>query len=295
MANEIKISFIIPCYNCEKTVRESVDSILLLGLDDFEICMIDDGSTDDTHKILNEYKRRFPDIIKIGHNNKNIGAGATRNECFKLAKYEYIFMLDSDNILNKESFSKLLKNMKEEDDIMVFGITKYFYSVFNLFKIFYKDLIYLKTEMTFEDMRKTIDHPLLGGNYLYKRKIFESVNGYVNKVGVDTWAFGYKALVAGCKIKIIKNTQYFHKVHRKSYWRSDVKKNFINIKEMFLNMPHKLTEADIQNLKNCKNPLKIMDIIINRNNDFVLIKTSFLFKFLVRIYFFLWKLPSHKQ
>lgn len=52
LEKKMKISFIIPCYNCEKTLSDTVESILSLKLNDFEICMVDDGSKDNTFKIL---------------------------------------------------------------------------------------------------------------------------------------------------------------------------------------------------------------------------------------------------
>ena len=53
-----QISFIIPCYNCANTVSESIESILKLGLKTYEICMVDDGSTDTTYKLLQHYKEK---------------------------------------------------------------------------------------------------------------------------------------------------------------------------------------------------------------------------------------------
>ncbi|MCX6761928.1 MAG: glycosyltransferase family 2 protein, partial [Candidatus Moranbacteria bacterium] len=62
----MKISFIIPCYNCEKTLNDTISSILDLELKEFEICMVDDGSKDRTYDLLKSYAEKYPENIKIG-------------------------------------------------------------------------------------------------------------------------------------------------------------------------------------------------------------------------------------
>ena len=58
------ISFTVPCYNSQAYMRKCVDS-LLVGGDDVEIIIVNDGSKDDTIKIANEYAERYPDIVKV--------------------------------------------------------------------------------------------------------------------------------------------------------------------------------------------------------------------------------------
>jgi len=247
----IRISFIIPCYNCSKTLDEAVQSILTLKLKEFEICMIDDGSKDKTYKILKKYKRKYPSCVKIGKNAMNIGGGATRNRCFLMAKYEYIFLLDSDNILHKKSFLKLINNVKPEDNLVTFQTIRFFYSKwFPFLKLLYKDLIFQKTEMIFNDLRRTTIHPPVDGNYLYKREVFEKINGYETDLGaLDTWSFGHKALAAGYKYKIVRGTNYLHRVHLDSYWFRELDKSYENLRKLLLRFPNKFSQEEIEEIK----------------------------------------------
>ena len=286
LKEKLKISFIIPCCNSEKTIGETVKSILNLRLRDFEICLIDDGSSDQTWEKLENYKRKYPERIRIGKNIENRGGGYTRNKCFSTSKYSYIFCLDSDNVLHKESFFKLVDAIGEQDVLITFDTIKFFYSTpFRWLKLCYKDLVFLKNEMAFKDLRKTLTHPVVGGNYLFKREVFEKIGGYETDLGaMDTWSFGYKALLAGYKYKIVSGTHYFHRVHLDSYWFRELDKNFDNLKILLLRFPDKFSEKEIQKLKDSKDVVKFL---INQKNDFFAEKIKFPYGLPLKIHNFL--------
>ena len=88
------VSIILPTYNRAHTLRKAVDSILNQTYKDFELIVVDDGSTDDTYnliKSINDYR-----IVYVKH-EKNKGAAAARNTGIKLAKGKYIAFQDSDD------------------------------------------------------------------------------------------------------------------------------------------------------------------------------------------------------
>ena len=89
-----KISIIVPVYNEEEYVSTCLDSLVKQTLDDIEIITIDDNSTDNSLNILLDYARKYPNI-KVYHNEKNIGQGASRNRGLKFATGEYIGFVDS--------------------------------------------------------------------------------------------------------------------------------------------------------------------------------------------------------
>ena len=139
LREKLKISFIVPCYNAEKTVDETVNSILSLELRYFEICLVDDGSADRTWERLESFRKKYPGIIKIENNSENRGGGYTRNRCFSMSTHPYIFCLDSDNVLHTESFFRLLNVLEEQDSMITFDTIKFFYSTpFDWLKLCYK-------------------------------------------------------------------------------------------------------------------------------------------------------------
>lgn len=286
LRKKLKISFIVPCYNCAKTVDETVNSILNLKLNDFEICLVDDRSKDETWKKLKSFEKQFPDRIEIAQNSNNRGGGYTRNRCFSMSTRPYIFCLDSDNILHAESFFRLVDAVSDDDAIITFDTIKFFYSTpLKWIKLCYKDLVFLKKEMVFEDLRKTLTHPVVGGNYLFKREVFEKIEGYETDLGaMDTWSFGYKALIAGYKFKIVLGTFYFHRVHLDSYWFRELDKNFENLKVLLLRYPEKFSAEEIRALKNAKDVVKFL---VNQKNDFFAEKIRFPFGIPLKIHNFL--------
>lgn len=115
------ITIIIPVYNCEKYLRSCLESLLFQTDKDFEVICVNDGSTDHSLSILEEYASLFKRLIII--NKENGGPSVARNMGIKLAKGKFIAFLDSDDYYAENSISKLkevaLKN-KEVDGI-VFG------------------------------------------------------------------------------------------------------------------------------------------------------------------------------
>lgn len=100
-----KITIIVPIYNVEKYLRECLDSLLNQTFKDIEILCMNDGSTDGSVQILEEYKNKDKRIRVI--NKKNSGYGATMNMGIDAANSEYIGILESDDVAKPEMFENL--------------------------------------------------------------------------------------------------------------------------------------------------------------------------------------------
>lgn len=97
----MKISVIIPVYNTKEYLKECIDSILNQTIDLFEVIIVDDGSTDGSLELINQYAESHSNIRVISQ--KNCGLGAARNIGLKISKGEYIYFIDSDDILEKNA------------------------------------------------------------------------------------------------------------------------------------------------------------------------------------------------
>ena len=104
------ITFPVPCYNSEGYMRRCIDT-LLTGGKDVEVILIDDGSTDGTAKIADEYQLKYPDIVRAVH-KKNGGHGSGVNKGLELAQGVYYKVVDSDDWLDEEAYRKLLERIK---------------------------------------------------------------------------------------------------------------------------------------------------------------------------------------
>lgn len=97
----MKVSVIIPVYNTEKYLAECLDSILNQTLDSYEIIIVNDGSTDGSLQLINQYEKCYSNISVINQTNKK--QGAARNAGLKAAKGEYVCFIDSDDMLKKNA------------------------------------------------------------------------------------------------------------------------------------------------------------------------------------------------
>ena len=111
------ISFVVPCYNSEEYMEKCIES-LLIGKDDVEIIIIDDGSKDNTGKIADKYQKKYPKIVKVVH-QENGGHGEGINTGLKHATGKYFKVVDSDDWLDEEAYKKLLKEIKHIDTDLV--------------------------------------------------------------------------------------------------------------------------------------------------------------------------------
>ena len=103
------ISIILPVFNVEKYLRQSLDSIVSQDLTNCEVLLINDGSTDDSLDILNEYAQKYSRLQVI--DKKNEGVSVTRNLGLDFAKGEYFIFMDADDLLHPELLSIVCKEI----------------------------------------------------------------------------------------------------------------------------------------------------------------------------------------
>lgn len=100
----MKLTIIIPAYNQEKYLRQSLDSVINQKVNfDYEIITSDDNSTDSSLQILKDYQSKYPQLIKIINNNKNIGLPKITHQMHSAAQGEYIAILDGDDYLTDQN------------------------------------------------------------------------------------------------------------------------------------------------------------------------------------------------
>lgn len=108
------LSIIIPVYNTERFLAECIESCLKLNktINDFEIILVDDGSTDKSLSICNYYKNINTNIKVLSQENQK--QGAARNYGLSVAEGSYIWFVDSDDLVQIEGFAKIIKELKNE-------------------------------------------------------------------------------------------------------------------------------------------------------------------------------------
>lgn len=121
------VSVLIPLYNSEKYLSETIDSLLAQTYKNTEIIIIDDGSTDYSPAIAREYEKSYKQI-KV-YNQKNSGAQVARNKAFEMSSGEYIQYFDADDIIHPDKISlqiAALRNYNFKFDIVATGRRGFF-------------------------------------------------------------------------------------------------------------------------------------------------------------------------
>lgn len=116
-----KVSVIIPAYNCERYLSKCLQSVLHQTYSNMEIIVIDDGSTDGTSEICDEYARKFP-VIKVFHQD-NKGPGIARNVALETMEGDYVTYIDADDYVAEVYIETMMKLLKEYNaDIAEVGL-----------------------------------------------------------------------------------------------------------------------------------------------------------------------------
>ncbi len=111
------ISVVVPVYNLENYIVRALDSILLQTYKNIEVIVIDDGSTDNSAEVIDEYARKHKDVVKTLH-IKNSGVSVARMQGVLAAKGDWIGFIDGDDVVEPDMYERLIANAKKyEADI----------------------------------------------------------------------------------------------------------------------------------------------------------------------------------
>lgn len=124
-----KISILIPVYNVEKYLHRCLDSICNQLNEECELVIINDGSKDGSGGICNEYQNKYPNLIRVFH-QENRGTGVTRNSLLNNVQGEYVWFVDSDDFITENILNTILEKLDGEIEILSmcfkrFGNNKY--------------------------------------------------------------------------------------------------------------------------------------------------------------------------
>ena len=167
-----KVSIYIPAYNAENTIKQTINSVINQTYQFDEIIIIDDNSSDDTCKIINQFEN-----IKLIKNKQNMGLGYNRNLGIKTSNNEIVASIDADVVLDPEWLNTIIKNFQSEDNIMCGGkmTEKLVENKFNAWRAKYYSQNWGQNDL---------DNPpfLFGCNTIQSKNIWENVGGYDEKL-----------------------------------------------------------------------------------------------------------------
>ena len=209
------VSIVVPCYNVEKYVEECLNSVLKQDYENWECILINDGSKDNTLDIIKSFESKETRIRVF--TQENVGLSATRNRGIDNSTGEFLFFLDSDDILSNDAIGALVLAFENND--IITGITTS--SNFSNGKMVKDSQLLHPKEGTitfqnnrFEVLRRTMETGLtpVAQNRLY-RKDFIDDNELRFKSGIvhedELWFF--ETMLFAENVKFINNETYFYR------------------------------------------------------------------------------------
>ena len=211
---EEKISVIVPIYNVEKYLRKCLNSIISQTYKNIEIILVDDGSTDSSGKIIDEFKINDNRILVI--HKQNGGLSDARNEGIKKASGKYIAFIDSDDFINEMMLEMLIKNIEKYNaDISICSYENIFDNDVCK-KTNNNNLTCYNAQEALEDLlnndKKITNH---AWNKLYKKELFDEIT-YPKGRNFEDIATTYKLLEISKIIVYSDFVGYYYRQHQRS-------------------------------------------------------------------------------
>jgi glycosyltransferase involved in cell wall biosynthesis len=221
------ISIIIPIYNTEKYLRRCLDSVISQTYQNLDIILVDDGSTDDSGAICDEYQEKDKRIF-VKHKT-NGGLADARNTGLLMARGELIGFVDSDDWIEKDMYEIMIHDhLKTNSDIVACGL--YYADDREVVEYNWKGGLAKKKILTsFEALHFLLEEGVfnVAWNKIYIKNLFTTLFFPTSKICEDTYIM-YKIFLNANKISIINEYKYYYFQRPNSLIKSTGQKRFID-------------------------------------------------------------------
>ena len=229
------VSIIISAYNTEQYIRQCLNSVINQTFKDFEVIVINDFYSDNTYKIIEEFKQK-DDRFTVINSEKNYGLGFARNQGLKVAKGKYITFIDSDDWVKNNYVETLYSTIEKHNadfvsaDYTLYNnaTSAYFQDKKNL--TFYKQSDFYNFEITEENIKKQIllDTPnICVWAKIFKREFLLSNNIYFKIEFFEDNLFIWEVIANSKKFLFIKDSIYYYRLNRKGSFVDTHRNKFI--------------------------------------------------------------------
>lgn len=219
----MEISVIIPVYNSEKYLKKCMESLMNQSFDDFEVLIINDGSTDNSQKIIDEYVTLRPDVFKTYY-KENGGQSSARNYVIKYAKGNYITFLDSDDYI-AEDYLKVLHSaaVTNNSDMVCSGQLKVDETGKTIYTIKYK----------LDSDGRCVTRRLNFAGKMYKTEfLMKHFSGFAEGKTYEDNPFNLKMFFLANRLTILEYVGYFQVIHVGSTTASKIIEERLPLKEI---------------------------------------------------------------
>lgn len=240
MTSNVKVSVIVPVYNVEKYLKDCLNSVINQTLEDIEIICVNDGSTDNSLAILEDYAKKDSRIKII--NQKNKGLSGARNTGMKHVQGEYILFLDSDDWLKEDALSELYwSHLDDNLDMLFFQTVDYYeedgrYELNQFGGMTAIDDSFEGKIFNYKDVASIIFKiPHSAFNKLYSTSFLQRINAsFPEGINYEDLAFFYDVFLKAERVSILKKELLFYRIRENSISTSGGEKSFDIFKSLKL-------------------------------------------------------------
>ncbi|MBD1381376.1 glycosyltransferase family 2 protein [Metabacillus arenae] len=220
-SNKLKISVVIPIYNVELYLEECLDSVInqTYGIENLEVILIEDQSTDNSYEIAANYQKMFPEHVTLIKNEENMGLGKNRNIGVEHSTGDYVLFIDSDDKFPLDAIEKFTNPLKEDPDLeLLIGTHRNWFGekltsspIYKQLKLFANQSIINITELQLKELLLIFDlTPAWAKLYKtewIKKNQYKAVEGHYYEDAFFTMTTFFNAK----KIKFIKDVVYLYR------------------------------------------------------------------------------------
>lgn len=213
--NKPLISVIMGIHNCAETLPEAIECILKQTVKDWELIMCDDGSTDNTYEVAEEYREAYPEKIILIQNKYNCGLNETLNHCLEKARGQYIARMDGDDLCSPNRFEVELAVLESEPNITIVSTDMEFFDESGVWgMIQHPDYPQAKDFVN--------GSPFCHAPCMVRKEAYDAVEGYSvekNLLRVEDYHLWLKMYCIGYQGKNIHQSLYQMRDDRNAYGR----------------------------------------------------------------------------
>jgi len=205
------ISIIMPVYNGEEFILEAIKSVMKQSYKNWELLIINDGSTDNTEEIIKSFIENNNNI-KYYSLNKNFGKVTAVNKGFELSKGDYISLFAADDVMIENSLESRLNFLIDNGLSAIFSDLYICDQNLNIIKTLlnYKDTLYYWEK----DYKRILwDNFIPGGSILLKKNLAQNIFPIPNKLSFEDWWLSFNILIKGYKIGFLKKPLLKYRIH----------------------------------------------------------------------------------
>lgn len=280
----MKLSIIIPVFNTEKYLKRCLNSVIKARIDNAEIIIINDGSNDNSLKIIKEYANKYEFIRYI--DKKNEGLAATKNLGIKEAKGKYISFIDSDDTINENFYKDALEFIEQEYDMIIYDFNNI--TEKNNFVTEARSSLY----DNYNEKEALLYTSIMPSscNKIVKLELYKKIKLFPKGILYEDFATTPQLFTISKKIKYINEPYYNYYINNTSIMRNnDNKKHMINmiksLKYMYKRTSNYFENSDFY-IFNCLWRIEdfIFSYIYENNSLSIILKLLYIKKLLYIIY-----------